>query len=93
MNKAEFIKAIADETGISAKQIDKMVKAAIKVTEETVSKGEDIILTGFGTFKLVDRPERMGMNPSTKEKMVIPAHRVPMFRPGAIFKEIIKKNS
>ncbi|MFR4318288.1 MAG: HU family DNA-binding protein [Eubacterium sp.] len=86
MNKTEFVAAIAEEAGIS-KDAAKAVKAFTDVVVEEMKKGEKIQLVGFGTFEATERPERRGINPSTKEKITILAAQVPKFKAGAALKK------
>ena len=87
MNKTEFVAAIAEEAGISKADAAKAVKAFTDVVVEEMKKGEKIQLVGFGTFEATERPERQGINPSTKEKITIPAAKVPKFKAGAALKK------
>lgn len=54
-----------------------------------MKKGEKIQLVGFGTFEAAERPERQGINPATKEKITIPAAKVPKFKAGAALKNAL----
>jgi len=87
MNKAEFIEAIAEQTGKSKKDINLIVGAALEVIEDAVAEGNKITLVGFGTFEPRDRQAREGINPRTGEKMDIPATKVPAFTAGKSFKQ------
>lgn len=87
MNKAEFIDAIADQTGKSKKDVNTIVSAALDVIQDTVTEGEKVVLVGFGVFEQRERQAREGRNPRTGEKMEIPAMRVPAFSAGKQFKE------
>ena len=89
MNKTEFVAAIAEEAGISKTDAAKAVKAFTDVVVEEMKKGEKIQLVGFGTFEAAERPERQGINPATKEKITIPAAKVPKFKAGAALKNTL----
>jgi DNA-binding protein HU-beta len=92
MQKTDFIKAVADKAGdgISQKQAKQVIEAAIKVITETLSQGEKVTLTGFVTFEVRDRREREGVNPQTRERMVIPATKTPGFSASSTLKEAVK---
>lgn len=92
MQKTDFIKAVADKAGdgISQKQAKQVIEAAIKVITETLSQGEKVTLTGFGTFEVRDRREREGVNPQTRKRMVIPATKTPGFSASSTLKEAVK---
>ena len=82
MNKTEFVRAVAEKAGITKKEAAAVVNAVLEVIEETVKKGEEIRIPGFGTFKVVTRKERKGRNPRTGKEIIIPATRVVKFVPG-----------
>lgn len=88
-NKTELIAAIAEQAGISKKEATVALDVVVNSIMETVAAGESLTLTNFGTFSLGQRSERSGVNPQTKEKIVIPATSVPKFKPGKGFKELV----
>lgn len=90
MNKGELVDAIAESTGVSKKQADKTLSAAIETIMDAVSSGEKVTLVGFGSFEARDRKAREGRNPKTGEKMTIPASKAPTFSAGKLFKEKVK---
>lgn len=91
MNKTEFVEKVAEKTGLSKKDTDATVKAAIDVITEALSDGDSVSFVGFGTFLVSERGERQGVNPATKEKIVIPATQVPKFKAGAVLKSAVQK--
>jgi DNA-binding protein HU-beta len=86
MNKAEFISSIADKTGFTKKDIATVYTAIEATIYETLAKGDKITLTGFGTFKVSERGERVCRNPQTGESMTVKARKVPAFKAGKEFK-------
>lgn len=89
MNKAELINAAAEKAGLSKKDTERAVNAAIDVIIASLIDGEKVQLVGFGAFEVKSRAARIGRNPKTKESIVIPASKVPMFKPGKALKEAI----
>ena len=83
MNKAELISAIADKSGLSKVDSKKALDAFIGSVTDTLKAGNKVILVGFGTFSVADRAAREGVNPTTKQKIKIPAKKVAKFKPGA----------
>jgi DNA-binding protein HU-beta len=55
-----------------------------------LKQGKQVVLTGFGTFSVMKRKSRVGINPVTREKMTIAAKKVPKFKPGKALKALIK---
>ena len=91
MNKSEFIKTVADEAGVSQGVTAKVIDAAISAVMESVAAGEDVSITGFGSFSAKNRAAREGRNPVTGQAMKIDACTVPSFKAGKTFKEKVKK--
>ena len=92
MNKADFVKAIAEKSGSTQIDASKSVDAIIAVISEALAKGDDIKLPGFGTFQVADRAATEGRHPRTGEKIVIPASKQPKFKAGAELKRAVAAN-
>ena len=86
MNKTELVAAIVEKAGISKKDAEKAVAAFVDVVTDALKKDDKVQLIGFGTFSVVKRKARTGMNPQTKEKIKIPASKAIKFKAGAAFK-------
>lgn len=90
MEKKELIEQAATRSGMSKKDIQTALKAILETIEDSLSKGEPVKFTGFGTFEVRERAAREGRNPSTGEKITIAATKAPVFKPGATLKEAVK---
>ena len=82
MNKAELISAMAAESGLSKTDSKKALDAFIASVTKAMKAGDKVSLVGFGTFRVVERGARMGINPSTKKPIEIAAKKVVKFKPG-----------
>ena len=91
MNKAELINAAAEKAGLSKKDTEAAVNAAIEVITAALADTEKVQLVGFGAFEVKARAERIGRNPKTKESIKIPASKVPVFKPGKALKDTVSK--
>ncbi|WP_296627275.1 HU family DNA-binding protein [uncultured Negativibacillus sp.] len=91
MTKAELINAVAQKTELSKKDSEKAVVAVIDAISEALAAGEKVALVGFGTFEVKERAAREGINPRTKEKIEIPASKLPVFKAGKTLKEVVSK--
>ena len=91
MNKAELINAAADKAGLSKKDTEAAVNAAIDVIADCLADGDKVQLVGFGAFEVKCRAARIGRNPKTKEAIQIPASKVPVFKPGKALKDAVAK--
>jgi len=83
MNKADFIKEVAQNAGLTKVDAKKAVDGFIQTVEEAVKGGEKVSLLGFGTFSVIQKGARKGVNPKTKASIQIPARTVVKFKPGA----------
>ena len=89
MNKAELINAAAEKCGLSKKDTEAAVVAALETITEALKTGEKVQVVGFGAFEVKERAERIGRNPKTKEEIKIPASKVPVFKAGKALKDAI----
>lgn len=87
MNKTELIDAIANETGLSKKDVDAALKSFVSVVSDTLQKKEKIQLVGFGTFETAERAERTGRNPATGKEIKIAASTSVKFKAGKALKD------
>ena len=76
MNKTELVNAIAEKANLS--KVD-----ALNAVAEALAANDKVALIGFGTFSVSEKGERTGLNPRTKEKIVIPARKAVKFKAGA----------
>ena len=87
MNKTELIAEIAKKAGLSKKDAEKALNAALDTVTETLAAGEKVQLVGFGGFEVKHREARIGRNPKTKEAIEIPASKAPVFKAGKALKD------
>lgn len=90
MTKVELIASVAAEAGMSKKDAEKAVNAALAAITEELKNGGKVSLVGFGTFEVRKRPERQGRNPQTKEPMTIAASKLPAFKAGKALKDAVQ---
>lgn len=83
MNKAELINAMAAESGLSKADSKRALDAFVASVCKAMKAGDKVSLVGFGTFCVMDRAARMGINPSTKQPIEIQAKKIVKFKPGA----------
>ena len=91
MNKTELITEVSEKTGFTKKDSERAVIATFDSIMNAVEAGEKVQLVGFGSFDAKMRAARTGRNPKTKEEINIPASRVPVFKAGKAFKDVVKK--
>lgn len=91
MNKTELIAAAAEQSGITKKDAERVINAAIDTVTTALIKGDKVQLTGFGTFEVAERKARVGRDPRTRESIQIPATKVPTFKPSQGLKDNVAK--
>lgn len=91
MNKIELADKVAEKIGVTKKQAEDMLNAFEEIVTSTLKEGNEVTLTGFGTFMAKKREARMGVNPQRPgEKIQIPAVTVPKFKAGKSLKDALK---
>ena len=91
MNKTELIAAVAEKTGLTKKEAERIVNATFETVAETLKKGDKVSVSGFGIFEVKTREARIGRNPRTKEEIKIPATKLPAFKASKTLKDAIAK--
>ena len=89
MNKAELIAAAAEQAGLSKKDTEAVINAALDSIVKALKDGDKVQLVGFGAFEVKARAARIGRNPRTKEQIEIPASKTPVFKPGKALKDSV----
>lgn len=90
MNKSELISVVAEKSGLTKKDTEKVVNAVFESISEALANGDKVQVIGFGTFDVRERKEREGRNPATGAAIKIPASKVPVFKAGKALKDNIK---
>ncbi len=90
MNKAELGAAIAEKFNLPKLQGVTIIEAMTEMITDELKKGGEVTIAGFGQFLSKERKGRSGVNPRTKEKIMIPPIKVPKFKAGKNLKEALK---
>jgi DNA-binding protein HU-beta len=90
MNKAALIEFMAKDTKMPKSACKGALESIIKAIESALKKGKSVVLTGFGTYSVMKRKERVGINPATGQKMKIPGKKVPKFKAGKRLKDLVR---
>lgn len=83
MNKNDLIQMAANLSGLSQAEVKQSLNAILESISQSLKKEESVVLVGFGTFAVKERPARTGHNPSTGKQMQIPAKKVIKFKPSS----------
>ncbi|OGY62450.1 MAG: hypothetical protein A2745_03190 [Candidatus Harrisonbacteria bacterium RIFCSPHIGHO2_01_FULL_44_13] len=91
MKKENLVEAVMKAASLATKkQAHDVVEAVLDTVTKSLSRGEEVALTGFGTFRVVKSAARAGVNPKTGQKIQIPASIKPKFKAGKALKEAVK---
>ena len=91
MNKTELIAAVAQKTGLTKKDAERVIGATFETITASLVKGDKVQVSGFGIFDVKKREARTGHNPRTKEAIEIPASKQPAFKASKTLKDLIAK--
>ncbi len=91
MNKTELIAAAAEQAGMTKKDTEKVLNAALDAIAAALAKNDKVQVSGFGIFEVKEREARTGRNPQTGEAMEIAASRTPSFKASKTLKDAIAK--
>jgi len=92
MTKAEIVADIANKTGIEKVTVQHTVEAFMDAVKNSMTKGDNVYLRGFGSFVIKKRAEKTGRNISKNTTIIIPAHNIPAFKPAKTFVNEVKNS-
>ena len=90
MNKTELVDAISQAADLSKVSSGKALDAMLAILGKVLKEGDSVVLTGFGTFSVRERPARMGHNPKTGKPMDLKASKTPVFKAGKTLRNGLK---
>jgi DNA-binding protein HU-beta len=90
VKKADLVGSAVEKTGMKKKDVEKIVNVLLETITDSLSRGEKVQVTGFGTFNARAREAREGRNPATGEAVQIPAGKVPAFKAGKELRAKVK---
>lgn len=89
MRKSDLVKAVSKKAQLSESQSGVVVNAVFDSIQDALAGGDEVAITGFGTFRISERGAREGRNPQTGERITIPSRRSPSFKPGTQLKRAV----
>ena len=87
MTKADIIDAVCEDNGFSKRESAKITETMLDIIKESLENGENVKLSGFGSFNIQHKRARRGRNPQTGEEIIISARRVLSFNPSEILRD------
>ncbi len=90
MRKRDLVRAVAEQTNQSEAQAAAAVNAVLGAIEQSLARGDEVNISGFGAFRVVERASREGRNPRTGTTMTIGPRKSPAFRAGSQLKRAVE---
>jgi DNA-binding protein HU-beta len=90
MTKADIVNDVAKATGFKKIAVQKVIECFMDSVKESLEKGDNVYLRGFGSFIVKERAEKTARNISKNTTIVIPAHKIPSFKPAKVFVDKVK---
>lgn len=90
LTKKDLIEIVAKKSNLTNKAAREAVQTMLNTIRDSLRRGEKVVLTGFGTFNIRTRRQRVGRNPKTGERIMLAARKTPGFTPGKTFKKAIR---
>ena len=89
MNRSELVAAVASNGGLSKSDAEKIVDCLLAAIADALKRGDEVRLTGFGTFTVATRGAGQARNPRTGEPVTVAASRQPKFKAGKALKDAL----
>ena len=93
LTKNKLVTRLQTQTGMSKQESGQIVESLFKVMKGTLANGEDLLISGFGTFLIRQKNERRGRNPQTKEALMLKARKVLVFKTSKVLRSRINESS
>lgn len=93
MTKADMVDVISSSVGLTKVETEAVVNGFMETIIESLERGENIELRGFGSFKVVRRAQRVARNPKTNVEVIVPEQDVPVLKFSKDFRERVSKSS
>jgi len=91
MTKTDLVEAIYERVGLARKEAAKAVDSVLEIIKDSLHRGENVKISGFGNFVVREKKSRVGRNPQTGQEIEISARRVLTFRPSQVLKNALNK--
>ena len=89
LTKAQMVESIQNEIGLPKNRSLQTVETLLEIIKRTLASGEDVLVSGFGKFRVNEKKERKGRNPATCEDLILPARKIVTFKCSGKFRERI----
>ena len=87
MTKADMVELVYEQIGVSKREAARIVETIFDIVKETLERGENVKISGFGSFNIQHKKPRRGRNPQTGEEITISARRILSFKVSNVLRE------
>jgi len=91
LTKTDIVDSVIDQIGFTRKQSIETVETLLEIIKSTLESGEDVLISGFGKFRVRDKTKRHGRNPATGDDMMLRPRRVVTFKCSGKLRERVNK--
>ena len=91
LTKEKLINTLNTQMGLGKQESRKVVESLLKIMKDTLARGEDLLISGFGKFKVRQKKARPGRNPQTKTSMTLAARKVLVFKASGVLRKRINE--
>ena len=92
LTKEKLTVLLQDQVDLSKQESRQLLDRLFKIMKDTLSQGEDLLISGFGKFSVRQKKARRGRNPQTKENLILAARKVLVFKTSGVLRQRLNKN-
>ena len=89
MKKSDIVRGVSNKTGLSEETAEEAVNTILSTIGDALSRGETVLISGFGRFTVRTRPPHIGRRPGTGESMRVGISKTPLFKAGKRLKQVV----
>jgi len=91
LTKEKLISRLQTQAGLSKQESRSVVERILEIMKESLGRGEDLLISGFGKFSVRQKSARRGRNPQTKENLILRARKVVVFKTSGVLRNRINE--
>lgn len=92
LTKEKLTVLLQDQLDLSKQESRQLLDRLFKIMKDTLSQGEDLLISGFGKFSVRQKKARRGRNPQTKENLILAARKVLVFKTSGVLRQRLNKS-
>jgi integration host factor subunit alpha len=92
LTKVQIVESVHNQTGFPKNKSSEIVKTLLEIIKKTLTSGENVLVSGFGKFRVNEKNERKGRNPATGEDMMLAPRKVVTFKCSGKLRDRVNRN-